>query len=410
MERTCTATACGSARPATATTSFVDLSRHQTFEYIYNIPSDHPAGTFWYHSHRHGSTALQVSSGMAGAIIIRGNRLPTPNKHGDIDTLLKQAGGTAMPSSVLVMQQIQYGCLRRDGNIKVRTVPAPTPTDPGRKIVAWVCDPGDVGTVGPYMGSDGQLGYDDKNGNGYGPGNWAQSGRYTSINGVVLPTFTAHAGQMQPLAHDPWRRARHDQPAILPDEAERQAQGPGRGRQRLLHPRQLRRRSYSLLRHRRRRPHHGQRETHHRHHLPARLSLRRAGDVPRRRRLLRGRCVLASRLQRRPRRRARPAPRQGACRRRHAGHQHRYGGEAPAHRRRDAQHAAQRPRPGRRRPAERAEAHQLRAASRRRRRRGHRPPGADLLHRHGKTPRSFEVGDLDTYAPRPTTWPASTAR
>jgi len=30
------------------------------FEYVYNLPPDHPAGTFWYHSHRHGSTALQV--------------------------------------------------------------------------------------------------------------------------------------------------------------------------------------------------------------------------------------------------------------------------------------------------------------------------------------------------------------
>jgi FtsP/CotA-like multicopper oxidase with cupredoxin domain len=27
------------------------------FQYEYNIPPDHPAGTFWYHSHRHGSTA-----------------------------------------------------------------------------------------------------------------------------------------------------------------------------------------------------------------------------------------------------------------------------------------------------------------------------------------------------------------
>ena len=35
-----------------------------------HIPQDHPTGTFWYHSHVHGSTALQVSSGMAGAIIV----------------------------------------------------------------------------------------------------------------------------------------------------------------------------------------------------------------------------------------------------------------------------------------------------------------------------------------------------
>ena len=33
----------------------------ESFEYRFIVPD---AGTFWYHSHRHGSTALQVSSGM----------------------------------------------------------------------------------------------------------------------------------------------------------------------------------------------------------------------------------------------------------------------------------------------------------------------------------------------------------
>ncbi len=36
------------------------------------IPKDHPSGTFWYHAHLHGSTALQVSSGMGGALIVEG--------------------------------------------------------------------------------------------------------------------------------------------------------------------------------------------------------------------------------------------------------------------------------------------------------------------------------------------------
>lgn len=36
------------------------------------IVEDHPPGTYWYHPHLHGSTAVQVGSGMAGAIIIRG--------------------------------------------------------------------------------------------------------------------------------------------------------------------------------------------------------------------------------------------------------------------------------------------------------------------------------------------------
>lgn len=36
------------------------------------IPEDHPPGTFWYHPHVHGSTAIQVSSGMGGALVIEG--------------------------------------------------------------------------------------------------------------------------------------------------------------------------------------------------------------------------------------------------------------------------------------------------------------------------------------------------
>jgi L-ascorbate oxidase len=173
----------------------LSINPHQTFEYVINIPSDHPSGTFWYHTHRHGSTALQVASGMAGAIIIRGNRLPTPTKHGDIDTLLKEPGGAAMPEEVLVMQQIQYACLDDKGAIKVKM--GPDPNNPGKQIVvAWVCDPGEVGTVGPYKSATGQMGYSDINGRGYSPGNWVQSGRYTSINGVVLPTWQAHAGQI----------------------------------------------------------------------------------------------------------------------------------------------------------------------------------------------------------------------
>jgi FtsP/CotA-like multicopper oxidase with cupredoxin domain len=81
-----------------------------SFEYEYNIPSDHPAGTFWYHTHRHGSTALQVSSGMAGALLIRGKRLPTPKRTGDIDTLLQPSTAQPFKERVLVMQQIQYAC------------------------------------------------------------------------------------------------------------------------------------------------------------------------------------------------------------------------------------------------------------------------------------------------------------
>jgi len=39
-------------------------------DYEIKVPEDHPSGTFWYHAHAHRSTAVQVSSGMAGALIV----------------------------------------------------------------------------------------------------------------------------------------------------------------------------------------------------------------------------------------------------------------------------------------------------------------------------------------------------
>jgi L-ascorbate oxidase len=161
----------------------ISINPSVNFQYEYNVPPDHPAGTFWYHTHRHGSTALQVSSGMAGALIIRGNRLPTLDKNGDIkmpgdiDTLLKPTKTQPFKERVLVLQQIAYACRDRDGNIKVKK--------DNDGVIAWVCDPDDVGTVEKY---------EDQ----FNPPNWRESGRNTSINGHVLPTFNGvSAGQIE---------------------------------------------------------------------------------------------------------------------------------------------------------------------------------------------------------------------
>ncbi|MGZ8354467.1 MAG: multicopper oxidase family protein [Allosphingosinicella sp.] len=154
------------------------------FEYEIAIAPEHPAGTFWYHTHRHGSTALQVGSGMAGPLIIRGDRLPTPTSNGDLDTLL--AGVRTMKERTLVFQQIQYGCFDQNQDIKYILNQA------GTAVRAWTCDPGDVGGIETYR---------DKNGLGFGTfSSWGQSGRYTSINGYVLPTF-----QMKQNAVERWR-------------------------------------------------------------------------------------------------------------------------------------------------------------------------------------------------------------
>lgn len=148
-----------------------------SFQYEYNIPADHPSGLYWYHPHVHGSTAVQVASGMAGALIVEGSRAPTPDSPGDIDTILKDKQGKPFTERVLLLQQVQYACRDADGNIKTKKAPDGT-------VIAWVCDPGDVGTI---------EGLDQ-----FGPGSWQQSNRYTAINGEIQPSFVdAEAGRIE---------------------------------------------------------------------------------------------------------------------------------------------------------------------------------------------------------------------
>jgi len=155
----------------------ISINPGVTFEYEYNVPSDHPAGTFWYHPHKHGSTALQVSSGMAGALILKDDRAPTATTPGDIDVLLQDAQGQAFPDKVLMFQQVQYACFDADGKIQKSANPDGQP---------WICNPGQTGEIRDYAQ---QL----------SPGaSWKNSGRFTSINGRVQPGITGlRAGRFE---------------------------------------------------------------------------------------------------------------------------------------------------------------------------------------------------------------------
>ena len=44
----------------------------QTLHYRVHVPANQPPGTYWYHSHSHGETYWQVTSGMGGAIVVEG--------------------------------------------------------------------------------------------------------------------------------------------------------------------------------------------------------------------------------------------------------------------------------------------------------------------------------------------------
>lgn len=49
---------------------FVVIEPGQGFDYSYQLPPDHPAGTYWYHPHLHGTVADQVFGGLYGAVVV----------------------------------------------------------------------------------------------------------------------------------------------------------------------------------------------------------------------------------------------------------------------------------------------------------------------------------------------------
>jgi suppressor of ftsI len=57
---------------------FVEVQSGNTFTYRIDVPSDHPPGLFWYHSHAFADSEWQVFNGMAGAIVIEGLLGPFP--------------------------------------------------------------------------------------------------------------------------------------------------------------------------------------------------------------------------------------------------------------------------------------------------------------------------------------------
>lgn len=109
----------------------------QKFDYEIKVPRDHPPGTFWYHAHVHGSTAIQVSSGMHGAIIIEGGLDKVPQIH-------------AAKEKIWMLQQISYDQQGRVENFKESFSPTSwedhkrQPTVNGQMVPIIRMQPGEV--------------------------------------------------------------------------------------------------------------------------------------------------------------------------------------------------------------------------------------------------------------------------
>ncbi len=153
----------------------LSIEPNVSFEYEYNVPVDHPAGTFWYHPHVHGTTAMQVASGMTGALIVKGERYPNPAKNGDLDTLLKKfepkKGGSS--AEVMMLQQVPYACFKNTPGKPYSSYNSVYDKN-GTEIGPWTCAEGEVGMVENFDQVE-------------KPDSWRASGRYTMINGQVHP-------------------------------------------------------------------------------------------------------------------------------------------------------------------------------------------------------------------------------
>jgi len=106
---------------------------------VIEVPANHPSGTFWYHAHIHGSTAMQVSSGMAGALIVPGGLDNVPE--------IKAAEKN---EKIMLFQQIAYN---EDGEIT------------------------DYSTLGSQW--------------------WNDHNRRTTINGQIAPVIEMRPGEIQ---------------------------------------------------------------------------------------------------------------------------------------------------------------------------------------------------------------------
>lgn len=106
-------------------------------QFVIEVPEDHAPGTFWYHAHVHGSTAVQVGSGMEGALIVEGGLDDVPEI-------------AAAADQTLLLQHILYN-------------------------------------------QQGEVVFEDI----AGPGMWQASMRQPTINGQMVPVIRMRPGEVQ---------------------------------------------------------------------------------------------------------------------------------------------------------------------------------------------------------------------
>jgi FtsP/CotA-like multicopper oxidase with cupredoxin domain len=72
------------------------------YPYLYNLPSNHPSGAYWYHAHKHGAVSMHLADGFAGALIVE------DPEHGLESLPAVKSAMTDGAEQILMLQEIQY--------------------------------------------------------------------------------------------------------------------------------------------------------------------------------------------------------------------------------------------------------------------------------------------------------------
>ncbi|HEX2202897.1 MAG TPA: multicopper oxidase family protein [Longimicrobium sp.] len=132
------------------------ISPQTHLKYDIRLPRNHTRGSYWYHAHAHGSTAVQVGSAMAGGLVVED----------DPDSIPPALRAANAGEKLLVIQTMLYDTTGRAEDI---TAFFPDPGN-GRNPA---CDSG---------GSD---------------CTWQGSNRRITINGQIVPVITMRPGEVQ---------------------------------------------------------------------------------------------------------------------------------------------------------------------------------------------------------------------
>jgi FtsP/CotA-like multicopper oxidase with cupredoxin domain/peroxiredoxin len=138
--------------------------------YEYTVGKNHPAGTFWYHPHKHGSVAYQLSNGLAGALIVDG---ADDDDIADLEDIPEIA---AARDRVFVFQRFSYS-LGKDGVARIDAAAIYT-QNPALPTYPRSCESIDMRNTPTPTGANLPV-------------------PTTAINGVVMPTIYLAPGEVQ---------------------------------------------------------------------------------------------------------------------------------------------------------------------------------------------------------------------